>query len=354
MAKRINIAIANHSHAIGKYLPESIVDNLVIETIFDHHEVRTSRGERLTAAWMAEHVGLNHRHWARPGELSSDMGIIAARQALGRSNISPYQLWVIRAGSSSFDCLYPALSCLIQNGLIQEGQPSLHLNACDMSGACTSGLHALTSVAEAMLCHRDYQYGLAVASDTMSKVVDHSDPNLQVWGDGAAAIVLEKTTEDRGIICTNFKSIPEAHDKTESIGLGVRYLRKNITPNAWFIGPDVQKFVIGAIIDIIPETIGQANIILRSQRKRQIRLEDIKMFGIHQANARIFERPAKKLGIPPEKFYINFPEYANTSSASVLLCLVDMIEQGLVEAGDLVMLITFGGGLLYGAMLLRI
>lgn len=350
----MNVAIANHGKAVGKYLPARKVYNPEIAATFARHGVLTSRGEPLTAEWMEEHVGLKKRHWAAEDEYADTLGIIAANRALQNGKISPFLLDTIRVASSSIPMLYPGLSCLIQNGLVAKGQSSLHLNAFDISVACTGGIQALVSVAENLLCQTDYQYGLAVAAETMSKVTDPTQSNFQVWGDGAAAFVLEKTTKDRGLICSIFESSPEHWDKTESRGLGAKYLGQDVTPDAWFNGSEVQKFVIRTIISLIPRMVEKANRVYRGSGRTKITIDDIKFIATHQANARIWEKPAKELGIPGDKFFVNFPEYANTSSASNLLCLVDMIEQGLVQEGDLVMLIGFGGGLTDGAVLWRI
>ena len=349
-----NIAIASSGKAVGKYIPKRIVTNDEIAEIFARNNVTTAKGEILSPEWMAEHVGLNLRHWAAPEEFSSDLGLIAVNRALQNGRISPFSLDLIRTASSSPDQGYPAMSCLIQNGMISRGRDSLRLNALDISAACTGGLHALISVASELTAREEYTRGIAVAGETMSKVANPRNANFQVWADAGAALVLEKTTENRGIICSIFESMPEAFDKTESIGLGVKYLNQEVISDAWFIGADVQKFVLGIIADIIPRTIELANTKLERRGKAKISLADVKMIATHQANSRIFRSPARKLGIPEEKFYVNFPDYANTSSASVLLCLVEMIEKGVVVPGDLVMLIAFGGGLLYGSVLLRI
>lgn len=354
MTKKINIAIANNGLGVGFYVPKNIVKNSEIARIFTGFGVTTKHGEPLTARWMAEHVGLDQRRYSDPDDLSSHLAVKAAQQALNAAMVLPQQLGVIRVASSTPDCLYPPLSCLVQKDLIDQDFSLSRLDAFDISSACTGGLHAMICVKQALLDDCDTDHGLAIGAETMSKIIDFTDANAQVWGDGAGAVVLEKTTDDRGIICSKFMSIPEAHDKTESVGLGTRYFGKNITPNAWFIGTEVQRFVLKAIEEIIGLTLEKANKIMLAENKQTIELADIKMFATHQANARIFERPARNLGIPLDKFYVNFPKYGNTSSASVLICLAEMIQKGIVKTGDLVMLIAFGGGLTYGAVLLRI
>lgn len=354
--KVMRVAIANHGKAVGKYLPEEVVYNSDVEAIFAENEVLTSSGKPLTAAWMAERVGLDKRYWAAKGQFSSHLGIIAAKRALRKGELSPYHPSVIRVGSSTPDSLYSGMCCLIQNGLVRAGRPNLQGNAYDISAACTSGLQALASVAEYLLTHPWCRYGIAVAAETMSKIADPSKPNFQVWGDGAVAVVLELTNEDRGLIYWDFQSQPEDYDKTESIGLGVRYLGQNVTPDAWFDGPKVHEFIINTVKYLLPHTIEKTNMVLGMQGKSPISLDDIDMFGIHQGNLRAIQKIVKYFevhyGIPPEKFYINFPEVANTSSASPLLCLADMIELGLVKEGDRVMLVGLGGGLTYGSVVM--
>lgn len=306
MAKT-NIAIANFGKGVGFYVPENMSTNIDIARIFKGLGVTTKHGEPLTVPWMAKHLGRDVCHFADKDEMPSHMGIKAARRAIIAANITPYELNALCDTSATKDCEYPLLACLIQNGLVDEGGPPLRLDAYDISAACTGGLRTIVATKQILMDNYDFKYGLAVATEATSKVINFTDANAQVWGDGAAAVVLEKTTDDRGIICSKFKSIPEAHATTESIGLGTRYLGKNVTPNAWFIGAEVQKFVLQAIEEIIPKTLEKANIILRAQRKPKIYLDDIKMFATHQANSRIFERPARRLNIPLDKFYVNFP-----------------------------------------------
>ena len=354
MHTSLNIAIANEGQGVGIYIPKRIVTNFELAEMFEANNVRTKSGQILTAEWMEEHVGLRKRHWAAEDEFSSHLGVKACVKAIAEAGVDLRDLDLIRVGSSSPDCVYPGLSCLIQNGLVKHNEPKLSLDAVDVSGACTSGLHALIAAKQSILDNHDYRFGLAVGAETMSKVIDFNDPNSQLWGDGAGAVVLEKTQEDRGIVCSIFGSTPEACGSAESVGLGVKFINQNIVSNAFLIGSEVQRFVLKTLEDIIPQTIRKANRILGMQGKNSIALNDVKMFALHQANGTIFNFPSRKLGIPLDKFYVNFGEYGNTSSASVLICLTEMIQKRFVKCGDLVMLVAFGAGLTWGSVLLRI
>ena len=340
----------------GKRLPDHIATNAeVIQKMADNDCTHTPGGKPITPEMFESLVGIRERRYSYDDENTSDHALKAANQALERAGITWQDLSVIRIGSSSPEKFFPNTSCLTLN---KAGGPGIE--AIDVLAACTSGLVAMVDVQRALLTEHDYNYGLAIGAEVIAtRMADFSDLNANLWGDGAGAVVLAKAPreEHRGIICSIQGSIPEAAPLTESIGKGTRpedFCRK---PGIMFEGHDIQRFVLKLIPDLIPRTIEKANDVLALEKMfhtRPIELGDIDMFGIHQANARIFDTPAKKLGIPKSKFFVNVDRYGNTSSAAVLICLAEMIEQGLVGPGSLVMLISFGGGITYGSLLVRL
>jgi 3-oxoacyl-[acyl-carrier-protein] synthase-3 len=192
---------------------------------------------------------------------------------------------------------------------------------------------------------------LALGAEVLSRLLDFSDTNADLWGDAGAAVVLERTDEPGGIICTETGSDPFSADTTYSIGHDLRHHETPVPTNIFIKGHEVQKFVLRIIPELIARTLNRAN--RTPGRARDYKLEDVDLIVCHQANARIFDFPAKKLGIPVGKFYVNVDRRGNTSSASVLLALREAYEEGRIKKGDLVMLLAFGGGLTWAAMLVE-
>jgi len=341
----------------GKYLPEFVASNdWVIATMAQHGLTHTpGRGQPITSEMIESLVGIRERRYSADTENTSDHALKAANQALARAGISWQDLSVIRLGSSSPEKFFPSTACLT---LFKASGPGVE--AVDDLAACTSGLVAMIDVQRALLIEPNYQYGLAIGAEVLAtRMVDFSDLNANLWGDGAGAVVLAKAPheEDRGIICSILGSIPDAAPLTESVGMGTRISDLGAKPNIRLRGHDIQRVVLDLIPDLIPRTIAKANEVLAQKQafsRPPLEIGDVDIFAVHQANARIFDLPAKKLGIPKNKFFVNVDRYGNMSSASVMVCLTEIIEQGLVGPGSLVMLISFGGGITYGSLLVRL
>ncbi len=341
---------------IGKHLPDFVASNdFVVATMAKHGLTHTPGGKPITAEGIESLVGIRERRYSAETENTSDHAFNAANQALIQAGISWQDLSVIRIGSSSLEKFFPNTACLALN---KAGGPGIE--AIDVSAACTSGLAAMVDVKRALADEHGYQYGLAIGAEVLAtRMADFGDLNSNLWGDGAGAVVLAKAPqeEERGIICSILGSIPEAAPLTESVGMGTRLSDLGTKPNIAFAGHDIQRFVLDLIPGLIPRTIEKANETLALEKafsRPPLELGDIDMFAVHQANSRIFKNPAKKLGIPESKFFVNVDRYGNMSSASVMVCLAEMVEQGLVGPGSLVMLISFGGGITYGSVLLRL
>lgn len=340
----------------GKHLPDFVASNaFVIATMAKHGLTHTPGGKPITSEMIESLVGIRERHYSGEDENTSDHALKAANQALERAGIAWKDLSIIRVGSSSPEKIFPNTACLTLNKAKGPG-----IEAVDDLAACASGLVAMVDVKRALADEPDYRYGLAIGAEVLAtRMADFGDLNSNLWGDGAGAVVLAKDPEEeeRGIICSILGSIPEAADTTESVGMGTRLSDRGVEPNIMFRGREIQRFVLDLLPRLIPETLEKANDTLAREKafsRPPLELEDIDMFGVHQANGRIFKEPAKRLGIPESKFFVNVDRYGNMSSASVLVCLAEMVEQRLVGPGSLVMLVSFGGGIDYGSLLLRL
>lgn len=343
----------------GMSVPERIVTNQDTVEIHAQHGTLTPSGNPPTAEGIEKLVGIRERHFLEDDEDITEHAFIACDEAIRKAGISWNDINVIRVGSSSPVSYYPATACRILSMASVTG-----IEAVDVLLACTSSIASIIDIYRALSVEPNYKYGLAVGAEACSRMINWDDINANLWGDGAGAILFEKVhtigdVRNPGIICTHLDSKPEGVDQAESIGYGTKASYRKpeshgIYPNVFFNGPEVQKFVIQTIIDSIPLTIEKANQVFRTQHEPLITIDDVDLFVIHQANGRAPDRPAKVLGIPREKFFMNVDRYGNTSSASILIALDEAIETGRAKKGDLVLLIGFGAGLTSGTVLLRL
>ncbi len=319
--------------------------------------------EELTADRIESLVGIKERQWVSDGVNTSDMALFAGDQALLEAGIDWEDIGILALGSSTPEALFPSTACIVLDKVLRrkaasekwteaEMKSKLRIPAFDLLAACTSGLYALDLVRKTLLFpETEYKYGLAAGSEVLSRLLDFKDTNSDLWGDGAAAVVLERTEKDEGIICSLTGSDSWAAEHTFSVGQGTRWGNMGVPMNIMIKGHEVQRWVLRIIPELIEKTLDKAN--RESERGKKIVLDDISLFVCHQANARIFEFPAKKMDIPLEKFYVNVDRRGNCSSTSVLLALREALDEGRIKKGDLVLLMSFGGGLTWGSMLIR-
>lgn len=353
----------------GTDVPGRIVTNEeIVKILLAHGATKPGTGrpwtpEELSPQKITDLVGIKERRWAADEVNTSDMALVAAENALREAGIGWEDIGIVALGSSTPEAFFPSTACLLLDKVIKkkiaageweasEAKGKLRIQAFDILAACTSGLYAIDLVRKSLLFSETrYEYGLAIGADVPSRLLDLKDTNSDLWGDGAAAAVLKRTDAEKGILCSLTGTDPWAADTTFSIGQGTRKDQMGLPPNFYFRGHDVQKFVLKIIPELIVKTLETVNQDPRTSRT--IRLEDVDLFFCHQANSRIFEFPARKLGIPLEKFYANVDRRGNCSSTSVLLALREALEEGRLKKGDLVMLIGFGGGLTWASVLIE-
>ena len=319
--------------------------------------------EELTPQRIVELVGIRERRWVANDVNTSDMALIAAEKALAEAGIGWQDIGILAVGSSTPEALFPSTACIVLNKVVQkktaageweakDAKTILRIPAFDLLAACTSSLYAIDLVRKHLLFEEtEAEYGLAIGSEVLSRLLDFSDTNADLWGDAASAVVLRRADGPSGIICSEMGTDSWGVETAYSVGHDMRYHEAPARPNIAIRGHDIQKFVLRIIPELIVKTIEKAN--RTPERTRDFRIEDVDLFICHQAIARIFEFPAKKLGIPLEKFYVNVDRRGNCSSASVLMALREAIEEGRIKKGGLVMLISFGGGLTWGSMLVE-
>jgi 3-oxoacyl-[acyl-carrier-protein] synthase-3 len=293
-----------------------------------------------TDEWIRERTGIEQRHIAEEGELTSDLGIAASRQALVRSGIDPVDIDLLVCATATPDRTFPATGVRIQAGLgISKGA------AFDVQAVCSGFIYGLT-VADNFIKAGQSKRALVVGAETFSRILDWEDRGTCVlFGDGAGAVVLEAQTqlgsrEDRGILATRIRSdgrfeellyVDGGPGSTRTTG----HLRMN--------GREVFRHAVQKISSVIEETLvttGYAP-------------DEIDLYVPHQANKRILDGIAKKLGIPPHKVVMTLATHGNTSAASVPLALNQAFENHQLREGGLVLMEAMGGGFTWGAALAR-
>jgi 3-oxoacyl-[acyl-carrier-protein] synthase III len=317
---------------IGRYLPRRVMTNLEIEKMVDTSD-----------EWIVTRTGIKERRIAAPEEASSDLAYPAAQEALAHAGVTPEQLDLIIVGTATPDMLFPATACVLQDrlGAKQAG-------AFDLSAACSSWVYAV-AVAHGYIAAGLAKTVLVVGAETLSKFTNWKDRNTCVlFGDSAGAVVMQACEPGSGFLSFYLGAdgaggpliaIPAGGSRIpasfESIERNQHYLQMN--------GREVYKFAVRCIPKAIEEAVQRAH----------LNIDDVDVFIPHQANIRIIDAAAGRLGQPREKFFINVERYGNTSSASVPVALYEAVHGGRIKAGDVVVMVAFGGGLTWGSCAMR-
>ncbi len=314
---------------VGAYLPKRVMTNADLAKIVD-----------TTDEWILERSGIRQRHIADDGELTSDLGVAAARQALVRAKIDPVDIDLVICATATPDRTFPATAVRIQSALgVTKGA------AFDVQAVCSGFVYALT-VADSLIRGSQFRRALVVGAETFSRILDWSDRSTCVlFGDGAGAVVLEAqpqhgSREDRGILATRIRSDGRFEDllyvdggpgSTKTVG----HLRMN--------GREVFRHAVQKISGVIEETLVMTG----------YAADEIDLFVPHQANKRILDGIAKKLDVAPEKIMVTLDRHGNTSAASIPLALNQAFEEHKIKEGQLVLMEAMGGGFTWGAVLAR-
>jgi 3-oxoacyl-[acyl-carrier-protein] synthase-3 len=314
---------------VGGYLPARVVTNADLAKLVDTSD-----------AWITERTGIKERRIAAEGELTSTMGAIAARAALDDAGLAPEDIDLIILATSTPDQTFPASAVAVQAELgITQGA------AFDVQAVCSGFIFALAT-ADNYLKSGMFKRALVIGAEAFSRILDWEDRSTCVlFGDGAGAVVVEAqklngVMTDRGILATCLRTDGRYRDKLyvdggpSSTGT-VGHLRMD--------GPEVFRHAVTKISEVIGTILDQAG----------YKASDIDWFVPHQANKRILDGAAKKLGLDKNRIIITLDKHANTSAASIPLALNTAQADGRIKTGDLVLLEAMGGGFTWGAVLLR-
>jgi 3-oxoacyl-[acyl-carrier-protein] synthase-3 len=321
---------------LGYYVPEKVLTNLDLEKIVDTND-----------EWIRSRTGISERRIAASGEMTADMAEKAARAALADAGLSPADLDLIIVATCTADYAFPSTASLLQDRL------GANSGAFDLGAACSGFTYALTTAAQFV------QTGAArtvliVGAETMSRVVDWSDRNTCVlFGDGAGAAIVQAVPDGYGVLGFDLGSDgsggellkiepyaegevpPLLEDETVAAKQGDRRIYQN--------GREVYRFAVNVMGESAVKALQNAG----------LQSDDVDLLVPHQANIRIIDSAAKRLGLPSDKVFVNVEKYGNTSAASIPIALCEARDAGRIKRDDTIVTVGFGGGLSWGSAVLK-
>jgi len=316
----------------GHGVPEKILSNSDLEKIVDTND-----------EWIFSRTGIRERRMCADDELASDLSVIAAEEALKNAGITAKELDSIIVATVSGDFVFPSVACLVQDRI------GAQCAAFDLGAACAGFIYSL-SVADGLIRSEQAKHVLVVGVDTLTKYVDWTDRSTCVlFGDAAGAAVVSAVEDtDRGIISTVLFSDGGGGFHISMLSGRTKYppflpIEEHDSPYLYMNGSETYRFAISALGDACAKVLEKAG----------MSVEDVALFVPHQANVRIIESAAKRIGLDPEKIYLNIEKYGNTSAGSIPLALFEAERDGRLKKGDVVLTVGFGAGLVWGANLIR-
>ncbi|HFD2050109.1 beta-ketoacyl-ACP synthase III [Clostridium perfringens] len=315
----------------GLYTPKNLVENERLQEFLETSD-----------EWIRTRTGIERRYISLD-ENTSDLAVEASKKALSQARLSAEEIDLIIVATVTPDNFTPSTACIVQDKLGAKNAWAFDINA-----ACTGFIYAL-KLGRSLIRSGEAKNALIIGAETLSKALNWEDRGSCVlFGDGAGATVLTSTEEDCGIKCVNVKSDGSKGDSLVIQGLPLnspfkdgREVSKNyINMN----GREIFKFATKVMEESIVKIL----------EKENIKIEDIDAIIPHQANLRIIDYVGKRLGIPREKFVTNLQNYGNTSGASIPIALCEAIDDGKVKRGDNIIMVGFGGGLTWGAALIKL
>ena len=329
--------------ATGRYIPSRCVNNDELSKTVDTND-----------EWIRSHTGIGARHLAADDEATSDLACKAGLSALenfapGKAAETAKTIDLVVVASSTPDYYgFPSMACIVQDRL---GIPSV--GAFDFQAGCTGFAYSL-DIASSMLLNGNRKRALVIGADCLSRVTDWTDrATCVLFGDAAGSVILEKT--DAPMTGSGKRGIIRSILGSDGSGTGSLICRKGGTRDPWKKGDVVDKaphlemdgravynFAVKAITDTLQRLLDEEG----------ITMNDVKRIIPHQANMRIVQAAAKRLGIEESKFFMNMEKYANTSSATIPVALDEYAHSGDLKKGDLILTVGFGAGLTYGGNLI--
>ena len=316
----------------GSFAPTQRMTNADLEKIVDTSD-----------EWIVSRTGIKERRIAPEGMAVSDMSVIACEKALEAAGMSSQEIDLVILGTVSPDYKLPSTACVIQ-----EKMDLPNATAFDVVSACTGFINGL-SVASALIETGQYKNALVIGAEKLSSILNYKDRNTCIlFGDGAGAAVLSASQNGSGILSTFLKS--DGHGR-DLLWIKDGGSANPVSENYPFAGDDKITMSGGDIFKIAVKQM--CNSAIKVIEDAGITTDDIAVIIPHQANIRIIESIAKRLKISMDKVFVNIHKYGNTSAASVPIALDEAFRAGRIKPGDYVLMVAFGGGLIWGSALVK-
>jgi len=314
----------------GSYLPRGVLTNFDLEKRMDTSD-----------AWIRERTGIERRHIVAPGETTVDMAEKAARAAIEAAGLQPADIDLIALGTVTPDLIFPNSAVLLQARLgCRRGCPAFSMEA-----ACSGFIYAM-SVADKFIRAGEARHALVIGAESLSRITDPADRGTAIlFGDGAGAVVLS-ASPDPGILSTHVHADGDYRGMLYCTGgTGGGTAPGTLAPGDFIrmAGSEIFKLAVNRLGQVVDEALA-ANGIAQSE---------LDWLVPHQANIRIIQATARKLDLPMERVIVTIADHGNTSSASVPLALDTGVRDGRIKRGELLLLEAFGGGITWGAALVR-
>jgi 3-oxoacyl-[acyl-carrier-protein] synthase III len=316
----------------GSYVPEKVLTNADLSRMVDTSD-----------EWITTRTGIKERRIAAKDETTSEMATKAALRAMEQAKIKASEINMILVATATPDMVFPATACFVQTKIGAKNAACL-----DVSAACAGFLFAL-EIAQQFITSHTYETVLVIGAEKLTSITNWTDRNTCVlFGDGAGAAILRHRGGSHGVISTHIGSDGEFANILFMPGGGCKtpITRDNVDRHLQTIhmtGKEVYKQAVTAMLKSSKKALEQAG----------LTINDISCVIPHQANARIIEAIADRLGIPVEKFFVNLDRYGNTSAAAVAIALDEANRTGRIKAGDYILMVVFGGGLTWASTVIE-
>ncbi|MGO9588181.1 MAG: beta-ketoacyl-ACP synthase III [Limisphaerales bacterium] len=317
---------------VGSYLPVKILTNAHLEKMVDTSD-----------EWITTRTGIKSRRQAAKDEFTSDMAAHAAQRAMKKAGVTADQIDLIIVATITPDMPFPATACIVQQKI-----GALRAAAFDLEAACSGFIYGL-EVGQQFIMSRTYDTVLVIGAEKLSSITDWTDRNTCVlFGDGAGAAVLQSRPNSHGLLTAvmgadgskgSLLHMPGGGSRcpasADSVAARLHFLRMD--------GRETFKNAVQAMYEAAREAL----------RRCELDISKIKCVIPHQANRRIIDAVGKRLGAAPEQLFINLDRYGNTSAASVAIALDEAVSSGIIQRGDLILMMVFGAGLTWGAAVIE-
>jgi 3-oxoacyl-[acyl-carrier-protein] synthase-3 len=317
---------------VGYYVPEIVLTNQDFEKMMD-----------TTDEWIVTRTGIRERRIAKPEEASSDLAIHAAERAMADAGVTAGDIDLILIGTATPDMPFPSTACIVQNRI-----KATKASAFDITAACSGFIYGVTIV-QSMIMAGKVNRALVIGVETLSRIMDYEDrATCVLFGDGAGAVVMEACEPGDGVLSTYIRSDGSYADLLYLPGGGSRMplteeRLRNRDQYVKMKGDGLFKYAVKAMVEASEAVLAQAN----------LKPSDIDFVIPHQANIRIIEGVRARLHVPEDRVIVNIDHIGNTSSASIPIALGEAKDKGLIKRGDTILMVAFGGGLTWGAVLLK-